>query len=517
MVQYQNGIERVIAYMSQKFTTTQQKYHVTELECLAVILAIEKFRPYIEGSQFKVITDHHSLLWLRNLRDPNGRLARWALRLQAYDFTLVHRKGKFHVVPDALSRSINAVNVAQFNESGDKWYQNLRRMALDEPRNNDNLKVVNDLVYMRRSMQEECESTECLWRLCVPMEYRLEIIKENHNESTSCHFGKFKTTCKIRDRYYWPGMGQTIAEYVRNCEICKTTKAQNRVLTPPAGEFVEAIRPWRVIATDICGPFVPSKNGNRFLLVAVDVFSKFVIIKAVRNETAKAVTEFIKNEVVLKFACPEIIISDNGVQYRSGIFKNFVESKGIQMWYTANYFAQGNQTECVNKVIGNALRVFLREDVNHRQWDENINEIANAINCSVHSSTNKSPYEINFGQKMAQHANEYSNHIDVNEPNNRDSFSFQRLRERVQKRINEAREKYIKRYNLRTREIEYKVGDIVFRENTILSDASKSISRKLAPKRIKAEIIQKTGTNTYMLRDVESGKTAIFHAQKFTK
>lgn len=272
-----------------------------------------------------------------------------------------------------------------------------------------------------------------------------------------------------------------------------------------------------MVATDICGPFVPSRSGNRFLLVAVDVFSKFAVIKAVRNETAKAVTEFIKNDVVLKFACPEIIVSDNGVQYKSNLFKDFIEAKGIQMWYTANYFAQGNQTECVNKVIGNALRVFLREDVEHRKWDEKINEIANAINSSTHTTTQKTPYELNFGQKMPQHANDYHTHIDVNDQNSRDESVFQALRDKVQKRINEAREKYTKRYDLRTRSIEYKVDDIVFRENTILSDASKHISKKLAPKRIKCEIVKKTGTNTYLLRDVDGGKEAVFHAQKFSK
>lgn len=84
LLQKHDDEEHVIAYMSQKLSAAQRKYHVTELECLSVILAIEKF----EGSCFKVITDHHSLLWLKNLKDPSGRLARWALRLQAYDFTL---------------------------------------------------------------------------------------------------------------------------------------------------------------------------------------------------------------------------------------------------------------------------------------------------------------------------------------------------------------------------------------------------------------------------------------------
>lgn len=517
LVQYQDGQERVIAYMSQKFTPTQKKYHVTELECLAVILAIEKFRPYVEGSKFRVITDHHSLLWLKNLKDPNGRLARWALRLQAYEFTLVHRKGKYHVVPDALSRSVNVIDVSQYENSNDQWYKRLKQAALDDPQNNDNLKLKNGLVYMRSKFNEDCDNAECLWRLCVPVENRLEVIKMNHDDDSSCHFGKFKTISRIRDRYYWPKLSESVTEYVRNCEICKITKAKNQILTPPAGKFVEAIRPWRVVATDICGPFVPSKSGNRFLLVAVDVFSKFVVLKAVRNETAKGVTDFIKNDVVLKFACPEIVVSDNGVQYKSNLFKNFIESKGIQMWYTANYFAQGNQTECVNKVIGNALRMFLREDVEHRKWDEKINEIANAINSSTHTTTGKTPYELNFGQKMPQHANEYQVHVDANDANKRDATTFQTFREKVQKRIVEAREKYIKRYDLRTRAIEYKVGDIVYRENTILSDASKFISKKLSPKRIRCEIMQRTGTNTYLLRDCDTNKTAIFHAQKFTK
>ncbi|XP_055308259.1 uncharacterized protein LOC129572341 [Sitodiplosis mosellana] len=156
-------------------------------------------------------------------------------------------------------------------------------------------------------------------------------------------------------------------------------------------------------------------KSNRFLLVAVDTFTKFVVIKAVRSATAKVVTEFIKNDVVLKFACREIIVSDNGVQYKSNEFKSFAEAKGITLWYTANYFAQGNPSECVNATIGNALRTFLVNDTDHRKWDKKIPEIANAINNSVHTGTGCMPYEANFGQKMAQHASEYRRSIDANE------------------------------------------------------------------------------------------------------
>lgn len=183
LVQIQNDEERVIAYMFQKFSATQQKYTFTELKCLAVIIAIEKFRPYIEGSSFRVVTDHHSLLWLKNLKDPNGRLARWALRLQAYDYTLVHRKGKFHVVPDWLSRNIASINLSEFEKTTDAWYNRLRKQALDDPQN-DNLKF-NGVLYIWTNLKEDCDDPNCLWRICVSREKRIPVVKDNHDNVTS--------------------------------------------------------------------------------------------------------------------------------------------------------------------------------------------------------------------------------------------------------------------------------------------------------------------------------------------
>ena len=81
-----------------------RNYSVTELECLAAVLGIKKFRAYVEGMPFKVETDHASLKWLMSQKDLSGRLARWSLKLQAFDFSIEHRKGSANVVPDVLSR-----------------------------------------------------------------------------------------------------------------------------------------------------------------------------------------------------------------------------------------------------------------------------------------------------------------------------------------------------------------------------------------------------------------------------
>lgn len=131
----------------------------------------------------------------------------------------------------------------------------LKKLAIEKPQENDHLKVVNNLVYIRKSMNEDCHDPNCLWRRCVPKEQRVEVMKKCHDDITSCHLGKFKTIRKIRQSHYWPALNVEVGKYVKNCQICRETKPVNTILTPPAGEFVEAKRPWRIISTDIAGPY----------------------------------------------------------------------------------------------------------------------------------------------------------------------------------------------------------------------------------------------------------------------
>lgn len=510
--QVQDGCERVIAYMSQKFIASQRKYHVTEKECLAVILGIEKFRPYIEGSHFQVITDHHSLLWLQNLKDPSGRLARWSLRLQSYDFEIIHRKGRDHIVPDALSRAIASIDIQKFKSTKDAWYLNIKKNFIDNSQLHDDLKIEDDVLYKKFRSKGV---SDCEWKVCVPKENREEVIKSNHDEAKSGHFGLFKTLNKIRRFYYWPNMKESVAEYIKNCHICRVVKPVNFQTKPPMGNFSDPESIFRVVATDIVGPLVMSKNKTRFILVAVCVMSKFVIIKTVTQATAKEVVKFLRDDVCLKFATPKIIISDNGVQYEASVYKEFLQENGIEPWYTAKYFPQANCTEAANKTIGNAIKSFIENDASHRDWDLHLQEIANAMNNSKHTSTSETPCAIVFGQNMPQHGSEYENFVDKNVKPNRDQAHFSTLRNKIRECLKIAYEKSKKQYDLRTRVIPYQIDDIVYRKNMKLSDAGAYYSAKLAPRKIKSKIIARTGTNTYLLRDVDTGKEGVYHAERF--
>ena len=112
LIQEIDGFEHPIAFASKTMNPAQKNYTTTEQEMLALLFGVEAYRSYVEGTKFKVITDHHSLLWLKNLKNPTGRLARWALTLSQYDFTIEHRKGALNVVPDAFSRA--PVNLVEF-------------------------------------------------------------------------------------------------------------------------------------------------------------------------------------------------------------------------------------------------------------------------------------------------------------------------------------------------------------------------------------------------------------------
>lgn len=228
-----------------------------------------------------------------------------------------------------------------------------------------------------------------------------------------------------------------------------------------------------------------------------------MLLKPLTQSGAKETVHFLKNEVFLKFGVPEIVISDNGPQLRSDIFRTFLDQSDVRHWRTANYHPQANATEAANKTIVNAIRAYIEGPSNQTNWDGNLVEIACAINTSIHSSTGKTPYSINYGHEMALNGNEYEALIDVNHGIKSDDSKFDRIRKEVAEKLRESFEKSKKRYDLRARIIEYKPGDIVWLKNFKQSNAGLRYAAKLDHRFVKCTVKRRIGTNTYELLNTD--------------
>lgn len=514
----ENGIERPIAFMSQKLNKAQRNYSVTELECLAVVLAINKFRIYIEGHEFSVITDHSSLRWLMNQKDLNGRLARWALKLQGLNFSIVHRKGKDNIVPDALSRSFMDEEVLELEklpaiDLESSAFESIGYRALRERLSTDpvpDYTVVEKYIYYRINFDEYSQ-----WKLLVPEEIRKDVIY-SHNTPSSAHGGIAKTLYRVRRHFYWPGMVADVKKYILSCESCQTSKTPNQTLRPTMGNMTESERPFQKLFIDLIGPFPRSKQGNIGVCIILDHFSKFTFLKPLRKFCSKQIIKFLREDIFHCFGVPETIISDNGSQFKCKDFNKFLDNFGVKNIYTALYSPQANASERVNRSINEALRAFIQND--QRDWDKFLSSINSSLRSSIHQSIGKSPYYVVFGQNMIGHADDYKLLRNLNMMTDgpldlKREEKFQWLRDDILNRMRTAYDHNARSYNLRSRNRRFELDQIVTRRNFCQSNLLKHFNAKLAPVGIKSRVLERIGNCNYRLQDVNGGSTGIFHAK----
>lgn len=524
LFQNKDGCEHPIAYYSKKLNPAQRNYSITELECLAAVLCIREFRCYIEGMRFTVITDHAALKWLMEKKDLAGRLARWSLELQAFNFSIEHRKGSTNLVPDALSRAIIEemhpvgtpidLNDDEFNG---ETYVELRNKINANKDNLPDVEERNGVLYKRTQCRTE-NGDETAWKIWVPDGLRKSIMEECHNPPSASHGGVDKTLELIRRQYFWPGMSSEIRSFVAKCSTCKETKSPSQTLRPLMGSPPIAHRPFQNLYIDLLGPYPRSKAGNAVILIVLDQLTKFVWLKPLRKATAITIVKYVESEIFHFVGAPESLLSDNGKQFVAKEFKNLLSSYGVKQVYTATHAPQINASERVNRSIIAAIRAYVDQD--QTTWDVNISSIASALRNSVHSSTAKSPYYSVFGQHMIQHGAAYpllrnlraldSGEVEVLPPPelrctlNRD----------VRNKLQLAQERNRRTYNLKAREVTFKPGQEVFRRSFVQSDATKNFNAKLSKQWLPARIVRKKGACLYDLEDRQGKQINVaYHAK----
>lgn len=507
--------ERVVSYISRSLTKNERKFSTTEKECLAVVWAIEKFRPYIEATRFTVITDHFALQWLNTLKDPSGRLARWSVRLQQYDFNIIHRRGKDNIVPDALSRSVPVIDIVAannpiFTDIKDDWYTRMCKNVKDKPLNFPMWRYDDHNLFKKcKNQYPGIDNPLYDWKIVVPKSHRKNVIIENHNNPTSGHCGVFKTYHRICNNYYWPKAKADVTSYIKSCRTCQANKAEQQA---PAGLMTgrpNVRRPWELLCIDIVGPLPKSTSGHMFVFSVLDYFSKFCLFFPMRTATAKTICELLEDNVFLLFGVPRTIVCDNGKQFQSNEFKSLMANHQVTISHTAYYHPQANAVERVHRTLKEMLSAYVQD--NQRSWKNMLQKVACAIRTSKSESTNLTPYFINFGREINLSGNhpKISRDVvedDATQKNDNDPMIrppiFEKIYQDVRKRLDKALERCQRTYNLRRRDVRYEIGQEVWHRNHVLSDASKYFSAKLAPRYTGPFVIyRKVSPWTYELRD----------------
>ena len=494
LIQRIDSKEHVIAYASRTLQKAEQNYSTTEKECLAIVWGVQKMRPYLEGYQFTVITDHQALQYLHRCNSPSGRLARWAVYLQQFDMKIEYRKGSLNQLADTLSRQPlphkedepNTDELLAIKPHND-WYKKMYDTVTNNPKEHPDYKIINGKLYRHfwepNNLAEEY-NPETEWKRCVPPGERLQVQQENHDAPHAGHMGIAKTLNRIMRQYYWPGMNQDVVRYVRACKKCQQYKFdQNKAAGNMSQPNVRDA--WETVSTDIVGPLPRSKKGNAYLVAFQDRLTKFVECRALRRATGATITQALRELVINRYGCPKAIMTDNGTEFNNKQFKGELETLGIQHYLTPPYTPQANPVERVNRVLKPMLAIYC--DGNQRTWDEYLPELTYAINTSRHDSTGYTPAYLNFGRELRMPREDYPGDIDVTEQELPPEYMtrMKKLRDAQElARTNIARSatRQAHHYNLRRRDWSPPVGDKVMRREHPLSVATKGFAAKLAPR-----------------------------------
>jgi hypothetical protein len=493
------GKLQVVAYASWLFNSTQRRYHTTERELLALILATRKWKPYLRSSKFFAETDHQALQGCMKLEDPYGKIARWVAELAQFDFSIKYIRGADNDVADALSRAGEELEVDSILHSiVEETYLNLdyslpsNKEWRDEinkdpdfgpmfeyivtgrlPSKNESKKGAHQddeaLNILRTSNSYFVDSEGILFHKykgnsilkCVPRKFRRLILAECRDSIwAGAHFGRDKTLQKILSKYYFKRIRDYVDYYCRTCVSCGNSKPKNHTVDLPLG-VIEARYPGDMISIDLWEAGVTSSSGNIYILTAIDGFSKFAYAVPARNKRAETVAEALYTRVLINIGIPNRIHSDLGPEFVNETMKKLCEIFLMRKSGTTTYDPQGNAyAERIHRFFRNALTIFVRRD--QRDWDKLINPLIMTYNDTPHDSLNgKSPAEVHLGRSLNTMSID-NNLVDYSKLDKRHHVDGLALAfARIQKEISEKMLKKLegRKTSLESSPVLYEIGD----------------------------------------------------------
>jgi len=222
------------------------------------------------------------------------------------------------------------------------------------------------------------------------------VIRELHEGLCRLHCGAQTMATKVlRAEYYWPTIREDCNEYVKVCKKCQVFGSLNHI---PSHELQGIVSPWPFAkwGMEILGPFPLGRGQTKFLIVAVDYFTKWIEAKAFTKITTQQVQTFVWKNIFCRFCIPYAIITDNDRQFIDKKLMEFYADLGVKSMTTSVEHPQSNgQAESANKVILSQLKRRLGSAKG--LWAEKLPEILWAYRCTPQTTTDETPFNLTYG------------------------------------------------------------------------------------------------------------------------
>jgi hypothetical protein len=439
-----------VCFESRKLIPAERNYTTGEQELLAVVHALKKFRVYLLGTQFTLVTDHRPNISINSQVDISswsGRKARWAEFLQQYTFDFVHREGRCNVAdplsrrPDlrailcALTRRSVRMQADAITESQDADpvvatpapVQSIPRAAdssveplpIQEvthavPALDGGAEFARELAagYLADpSFLSSIEGKGCtqlangFWykgdMLVIPScpVLKGKLLKHLHDSPYAGHVSERRTLYNVaRAKLWWPRMYTEVTQYVKTCTACQRSKALNRknsgLLIPlPTPESM-----WTLVSMDFITDLPLTKNGFDSIMVVVDKFSKMCrCIPTVKTVTAEDCAYLFFDNIVKHEGFPVGIVSDRDTKFASKFWSRLFSLHGVDLRMSSAFHPETDgQTERENRTLEDMLRNNV--DPTLTDWDLWLPCAEMAINNSFVEAIGTTPFYLNKGR-----------------------------------------------------------------------------------------------------------------------
>ncbi|KAL4557540.1 hypothetical protein LXL04_035721 [Taraxacum kok-saghyz] len=389
-----------IAYFSKALSDKNLTKSAYEKELMALVLAIQHWRPYLLGRDFTVFTDQKSLRHLLEQRITTTDQQNWLAKLMGYKFSILYKPGRDNTAADALSR-VFETNELRSLLSYPRWLEgnSLLEGSEADPRLQ---KIISDLTTNPSSHSGFSLLNGKLYhkgKLVIPATSKWipQLITEFHDSPSGGHSGFYRTYRRLAAQIYWIGMTKSIKDYVRACDTCQRYKHST---LSPAGLLQPLPIPtgiWDDISLDfITG--LPKSKGFEMVLVVVDRLSKYCHFIPLKHPvTARSLAEIFVKEVIRLHGVPKSILSDRDPLFLSKFWTEIFKQQGSKLKFSSAYHPETDgQTEVVNRSLETYLRCFAAEQP--KTWSHWLPWAEYWHNSAYHVSTNTTPFHVVYGR-----------------------------------------------------------------------------------------------------------------------